>query len=101
MFSYVSYYSAWHSSPPFLLGEAQEHGLVISAAAPAYPLFAYRVRAYETIQVEVLVNSAGTVIDAKALKTHLAAFFEEPCIKAARKWIFTAAEDKSILKGTD
>ena len=84
--------------PTFLLGETQEHGLVISAVAPEYPVRGYMIRASETIQVEILVNGAGTVIEAKALKTRLSDFFEGPCIKAARKWIFAAAEDRSILR---
>lgn len=78
--------------------ETQENGEVLSAVAPVYPLLAYRARAHGVIQVEIEVDSVGTVIDAKVVESRNALLFGELCEQAARKWKFAAAADKSGLR---
>ncbi len=61
-------------------------GEVITKAQPVYPAIAKQVNASGEVQVSILINEIGRVIEAKAIKGHpvLRAAAED----AARKWVF-------------
>jgi TonB family protein len=79
-----------------LWGEAQEHGEVLTAVAPAYPLNAYRVRLYGVVQVEIEIDSGGQVISAKVAGERN--FLSEMSEEAARKWKFAATASKHGIR---
>ncbi|HKQ93296.1 MAG TPA: energy transducer TonB [Blastocatellia bacterium] len=61
-------------------------GEVVTKAQPTYPSIAKQINAAGEVQVAILINENGRVIEAKAIKGHpvLRASAED----AARKWIF-------------
>ncbi|HEU0174975.1 MAG TPA: energy transducer TonB [Blastocatellia bacterium] len=57
---------------------------------PSYPAIAKAANASGPVQVEILVNETGEVIDAYAVSGH--PLLQEEAVKAARGWVFKPSE---------
>src|SRR5262249_18867930 len=73
-------------SPPARVSKGVATGEVITKVQPIYPPIAKQINASAEVQVAIVINENGRVIEAKAVKGHpvLRAAAED----AARKWVF-------------
>jgi TonB family protein len=73
-------------APPPRVSKGVLTGEVVTKVQPTYPSIAKQINAAGEVQVAILINENGRVIEAKAIKGHpvLRASAED----AARKWIF-------------
>jgi len=73
-------------APPPRVSKGVITGEVVTKAQPTYPSIAKQINAAGEVQVAILINENGRVIEAKAIKGHpvLRAAAED----AARKWVF-------------
>jgi TonB family protein len=83
---------------PGLSVESAPYGEVIYAVAPAFPVLAYRARAYGAVQVEVDVDSSGTVITAKVIKNNITFLFGESSERAAKRWKFVPKSNDLAMR---
>jgi TonB family protein len=83
---------------PFLSAESVPYGEVVYAVAPAFPVLAYRARAYGIVQVEVDVDNSGSVIEAKTLESSIKHLFDESSEKAAKQWKFLPTPNDSAIR---
>ncbi|MBN1754987.1 TonB family protein [bacterium] len=67
---------------------------VLKRVNPVYPDFARRSETEGAVLVEVIIDTDGTVENAKVIQARPEGFFEEAAITAAKQWIFTAAEQR-------
>ena len=73
-------------APPPRVSKGVVTGEVVTKVQPTYPSIAKQINAAGEVQVAILINENGRVIEAKAIKGHpvLRAAAED----AARKWVF-------------
>jgi hypothetical protein len=79
--------------------EAKDAVSVVTAYAPHYPPIALAEGAAEDIQVKVVINEKGEVLDAKAL-SGVNTFLKSESEKTAKEWVFSktdAARSERIL----
>ncbi len=62
----------------------------VSKVQPAYPAMAKAARASGPVQVQVVINEAGEVIDAKAIGGH--PMLRAAAVEAAKQWTFKPTE---------
>jgi TonB family protein len=65
-------------------------GQAIKKVQPSYPPIAKAANASGPVQVEILINEAGEVIDAYAISGH--PLLQEEAVQAARAWMFKPSE---------
>jgi hypothetical protein len=70
---------------------AQDVIPVLTAHAPQYPPIALAEGAAEDIEVNVLVNEKGEVLDARA-SSGVNNFLRQESEKAAKKWVFSKSD---------
>jgi TonB family protein len=73
-------------SAGFRVSKGVSIGDAITRVTPTYPLVARQINAVGEVQVEIVIDETGRVIEAKAISGHTVLRF--PAEEAAKRWVF-------------